>query len=110
MNSTYTNLNFYAFNNPLFFLVPMIAKIPNRKCAWHFMFEMAYPGLLLAYLERFDKNRSSIIYGATFIISYVLCTILWYVFNYFIPIALPFDLFTVPISMIFIILFSNRRG
>lgn len=30
MNSTYTNSNFYAFNNPLFFLIPLIAKIPNR--------------------------------------------------------------------------------
>lgn len=38
MNSTYTNFGFYAFNNPLFLLVPLIAKVPNRKCAWHFIF------------------------------------------------------------------------
>lgn len=71
---------------------------------------MAYPGLFLAYLVRFDKNRSSSIYGATFMISYVVCTIFWFVVNYFVPIALPFDLFTVPIAMVFIILFANRRG
>lgn len=71
---------------------------------------MAYPALFLAYLERFDKNRSSSIYGATFIICYVLCTLMWFVVNYLVPIALPFDLFTVPIAMVLIILFANRRG
>jgi hypothetical protein len=41
---------------------------------------------------------------------YVLCSILWFIVNYFVPIALPYDLFTVPIAMVLLVLFANRRG
>lgn len=71
---------------------------------------MAYPGMFLAYLERFDKNRSSTLYAPLFLICYALCSIAWFVVSCLVPFGLPYDLFTVPISMILLFLFANRRG
>lgn len=71
---------------------------------------MAYPGMFLAYLERFDKNRSSTLYAPIFIICYALCSIAWFIVSILVPFGLPYDLFTVPISMGLLLLFANRRG
>ena len=110
--ATKTSVNFQIdyVDNPLFLAAPLLAHIPNQRCVWYFLISMGYPGMFLAYLERFDKNRSSLIYSPTFLICYGVFSILWFVVGNFIKVPLPYDLFTVPISMVLLLLFANRRG
>lgn len=98
------------FGNPLFLACPNIIKIPNHNCSWYFILSMAYPGMFLAFLHRFDKNKAAHIYAPTFIVTYVICSLAWFVVGTLIKPPLPYDLFTVPISMLFLLLFANRRG
>lgn len=102
------NLNF--FSNPLFLMAPIWTRIPNQRCSWYFLVSMLYPGMLLAYLQRFDVNRSSLIYCPTFLICYGIFSIVWFIVGSSINIPLPYDVFTVPISMVLLVLFANRRG
>jgi hypothetical protein len=107
---TSAEVNVYFFNNPLFLTAPLLAPIPNLRCTWYFLLDMAYPGMFLSYLERFDKNRSSFIYTPTFLICYAIFSVVWFFVGTSIKIPLPFDVFTVPISMALLFLFANRRG
>lgn len=50
IRKTYFSTNINIFNNPLFLTAPIIAFIPNYRCAWYFILSMAYPGMFLAYL------------------------------------------------------------
>lgn len=103
-------LNLSNFNNPLFLVAPRIARVPNHKCSWYFLLTMAYPGMFLAYLERFDNNRSSLIYSPTFVVCYGVFSIIWFIIGSLIKAPLPYDLFTLPVSMVMLLLFANRRG
>jgi apolipoprotein N-acyltransferase len=71
---------------------------------------MAYPGIFLSYLERFDKNRSSKVYGLTFIISYTICSFVWFGVSIVVPFALPYTIFAYPLALVLLTLFANRRG
>lgn len=110
LDNTYQNAIYNFYNNPLFLITPNLTHIPNRKCTWYFVISMSFAGLLCAYLQRFDKNKSSIIYSTTFVVAYSIGAILWLVISIFVPISLPYDLFTVPGAIILLIIFANRRG
>jgi hypothetical protein len=38
------------FNNPLYLLAPIDARVVNVRCSWYLIIPMAYPGMLLAFL------------------------------------------------------------
>ena len=50
----FNDLILYIFNNPLFIFCPCINFIPNQTCSWFFISCIAYPGILLCYLDRVD--------------------------------------------------------
>jgi len=50
------------------------------------------------------------LYSPTFLVCYGIFSIAWFIVGSFVPIPLPYDLFTVPISMALLLLFANRRG
>lgn len=110
IDSSYTDGDYTYFNNPLFLIIPNLVDIPNRRCAWYFIVTMSYAGLLLSYLERFDRNRSSIIYGLTFIITYIIGTVAWFIITIFVAFPIPYELFSIPIALLLLAFFSNRRG
>lgn len=110
IDSAYLNQGYSYFNNPLFFMVPVIINIPNVKCNWISLITMSYPGFLLAYFSRYDKNISASIYVRIFLIWYSLGSLVWFIISNFTPFPLPYDLFTIPITLIFLLAFSNRRG
>lgn len=85
IDSSYDNNNIIYFNNPMFLLFPNITHIPNSKCAWYSLISMSYGGFFLCYLERFDRNKSSVIYSLTFIASYTIGSVIWLILSIFTP-------------------------
>lgn len=106
----FNNAMLTLFNNPLFLVSPDITHYPNRRCSWIFLFSMAYPGIFLCYLERFDKNRSSHVYLIIFLVCYTFCYLLFILISLNTSFTLPYDIMIIPMSLIFILLFANRRG
>lgn len=106
----FNNVILYIFNNPLFIFCPCINFTPNQNCSWFFISCIAYPGILLCYLDRVDSSRSSKIYSRVFIVTFSACSIIWLIVSEFAPFTLPFDLINSPISIAILCFFANRRG
>lgn len=110
IDSSYEDSSIIYFNNPMFLLFPNINRIPNSKCAWYSLLSMSYGGFFLAYLSRFDKNISSMVYSITFIGSYTFGSILWLIVSGLTPFLILYESFTIPISVALLLLFAYRRG
>lgn len=111
MNGVYfNNAMLTVFNNPLFLVMPALVHYPNRCCSWFFLFSIAYPGIVLSYLYRYDCSRSSKVYSVLFFIFYTLCLVAWVILDLHAAFTLPFNILTVPFSLLAILLYSNRRG
>lgn len=48
-------------------------------------------------------------YSTIFILCFIICSIIWFIVGMYVPFPLPYDIFTVPISVITLFLFANRR-
>ena len=53
------------------------------NCAWISFTSIAMPGLLVAYLHRFDKSRSTNIYLISSIIAYFIGSVIWNIVSSF---------------------------
>ena len=98
------------FNIPFFLQIPTINPVPNQKCSWLFISSLVYPGIVLSYLHRFDKCRSSNVYFIIFLVGYFLGSIVWTILCVISPFTLPFGIISEPITIVILILFSNRRN
>lgn len=74
------------------------------------MLSLVYPGMLLSYIRRFDHSRSSRVYTITFIVSFIVLSLVWSILNVVSPFIIPFNLMTIPVGLVIITLFSNRRN
>ena len=109
-NLSYNTELLNLFNNPFFLQIPTLNPVPNQKCSWLFISSLVYPGIVLAYLYRFDKCRSSSVYFFIFLAGYFIGSIIWTIVSVFSPFTLPFGTISEPTIIIIIILFSNRRN
>jgi hypothetical protein len=70
---------------------------------------MAYPGMVMAYLRRFDESRSSCVYSFIFLSSFSFFSFLYICVSYFAPFIPPFSLINTPLSIITVMAYANRR-
>lgn len=98
------------FNNPFFFQVPTINPVPNLKCSWLFISSLVYPGMVLSYLHRFDRCRSSYVYYTIFLVGYFTGSMIWVIISAVSTFTLPFGIVSEPIILLIVILYANRRN
>jgi len=96
-------------NNPYQFQIPVITRVYNQKCVWISITTIAFPGLLISYLRRFDKSRSTNIYFVTSIATYFLGSVVWWVVDTVSYYPVPFDAFCEPMMMLSFSLFAFKR-
>jgi hypothetical protein len=96
-------------NTPYQFQIPLIAPAYSQKCTWISITTIAFPGLLVSYLRRFDHSRSTRIYLITAVSTYFLGSLLWWLSDTFSYYPLPFDAFCQPIMIIAFTLFAFKR-
>lgn len=53
-NYYFNNIILTIFNNPFFIMCPTINFVPDQQCSWFFISCISAPGIILAYLRRFD--------------------------------------------------------
>jgi hypothetical protein len=106
----YNNAMLSIFNNSLFLVCPTISHYPNRRCSWYFLFSMAYPGILQCYFYRYDSSRSSKVYSYIFLVCYIVTLGGWIFVNIQTAFTLPYDLIVIPLTIIVVVLYANRRG
>jgi hypothetical protein len=100
---------FIAINNPFQFQIPSITPTYNLNCSWVAITSISFPGLLVAYLHRFDKSRATNIYLLSTIVAYFLGAILWNVVNAFSRYPIPFDGVCEPFMIVSLVLMAFNR-
>jgi hypothetical protein len=93
--STLRSQNFvvyFLFTNdtPFQFQIPVISHTYSLNCSWISVTSIFLPGLLVSYLRRFDKCRTTHIYLITTVGSYFLGSLLWNVINIFSNTPIPY--------------------
>lgn len=96
-------------NTPYQFQIPLIKPAYAQKCTWISITTIAFPGLLVSYLRRFDQSRSTRIYLVTAVSTYFLGSLIWWVSDTFSYFPLPFDAFCQPIMIIAFTMFAFKR-
>jgi len=71
--------------------IPTINPVYAQKCAWLPFTSVAFPGMLLSYLRRFDTSRSTYVYILTSTALFLAGAVAWF-FTTLSPINLPFGL------------------
>ena len=104
----YNSLFINNFNYPVELQIPTINPVYGQKCAWLPFTSIAFPGMLLAYLRRFDTSRNTYVYIITSSILFFLGAISWY-FTTLGPVALPFGLISWPCMFGLVCVFAYRR-
>lgn len=91
-------------------MCPIINYVPNQQCSWFFIGCIAYPGILLSYLRRFDENNGSRIYTTIFIIAFILSSLVWIGIGFLTPFTIPYDMINSPICLTVVVIFAKKRG
>jgi len=67
----------YTLNSPFQFQMPVITPTYGISCTWISTTSIFLPGLLVAFLHRFDKSRATNIYIISSITAYFLGSVIW---------------------------------
>lgn len=105
----YNNFFLNNINTPFQLQVPLISPDYSQKCSWISVTTIAFPGILISYLRRFDQSRLTNIYLITSICTYFLGSILWWIADTFSYYPVPFDAFCEPVMMGAFSLFAFKR-
>lgn len=81
-----------SVNNPFQFQMPTIIPTYSQNCVFVSITSIFLPGLLVSYLRRFDRCRTTNIYLITTVSCYFFGSILWNFINIFSAYPIPFDL------------------
>lgn len=100
---------FIGINNPFQFQIPTISPTYNLNCSWVAITSISFPGLLIAYLHRFDKSRSTNIYMISTIVAYFFGAILWNIVNAISRYPIPFDGVCEPFMILTLIFMAFNR-
>ena len=65
------------FESPIVIVFPSITPELYRRCAWLPVTALIIPGMILSYLRRFDKSRSSLIYLLVGYFSFYFGSLVW---------------------------------
>lgn len=107
--------NDYAseLSSPLFLMVPDLINNLFKKCSWLPVIDIIIPGVLLAYLRRYDENFDSGWGGVYTVIgntSFILGTIIWILLEALYPYSIPFSFITYVFLFASILLTSLKRN
>ena len=100
----------YTLNSPYEFQMPAITPTFGINCTWISTTSIFLPGLLVAFLHRFDKSRSTNIYIISSITSYFFGSIIWNIICTFSRIPLPFDAICPPFVLLTISFMARRSS
>lgn len=107
--NAFSDYNLYSANTPYQFQIPQLVPSYGQKCTWVSITTIAFPGLLVSYLRRFDQSRSTRIYLTTAVATYFLGSTVWWIASSFSYYSLPFDAFCEPIMIVAFTLFAFKR-
>ena len=77
LGTSYNNLLINSINAPFEFQFPTINPVLLQKCAWLPITAVAYPGMLLSYLRRFDSSRNTHVYLIIGVVIFVIGSFIW---------------------------------
>lgn len=89
---SYNSLFINDYNYPLEMQVPTINPVYYQKCAWLPINSLAYPGMLLSFLRRFDSSRNTTLYLILATITFFIGGVAWMFISIASPVNLPFGL------------------
>jgi hypothetical protein len=92
-HNQYSSYALFQAETPYQFQIPLITPTYGQRCTWVSITTIAFPGLLVSYLRRFDQSRSTRIYLITAIATYFLGSVIWWIADAFSYYPLPFDAF-----------------
>jgi len=98
-----------SVNNPFQFQMPLIIPTYSQKCVFVSITSIFLPGLLVSYLRRFDRCRTTNIYLITTITSYFFGSIIWNLLNIFSSSPIPFDIIVETLMIITFSAFAFKR-
>ena len=107
---SYNNTILDYFNFPFELQLPTINAVYNQKCSWLPITSIAYPGIVMAYMKRFDASRDTYLYlficGLTFLIG----SIVWMFISIISPFSIPFGLIAETAMIGLVALFAWKRN
>lgn len=71
--------------------MPVITPTYGVNCTWISTTSIFLPGLLVAFLHRFDKSRATNIYLISSLVAYFVGSIIWNIISSFSKATIPFD-------------------
>jgi hypothetical protein len=98
-----------SVNNPLQFQMPLIIPSYNQKCVFVSITSIFLPGLLVSYLRRFDRCRTTNIYLIATISCYFVGSLIWNLINIFSSYPIPFDLIVQTLMILAFSAFAFKR-
>jgi hypothetical protein len=99
----------FQASTPFQLQFPLLTPAYGGTCRLVSITTIAFPGLLVSYLRRFDQSRSTRIYLVTAISTYFLGSVVWWIASTFSYYPLPFDAFCEPMMIIAFTLFAFKR-
>lgn len=106
---SYNGLFINKYNCPILIQIPTINPVIDQKCGWVPITAVIYPGMLFAYLRRFDTSRNTKVYLVTTTVLFLVGSIAWAFINTASPVSLPFGCISFPCMFGLICLFAFRR-
>lgn len=107
---SYNNYIVNILQNPTIIVMPSITRELYRQCAWLPITSVLFPGLLLSYLRRFDRSRSTHLYFYIGLISFYAGSFLWMIVDMETVHSLPFSIFSEPLTLVILCVHSYRRN
>lgn len=89
--------------------MPTITPTYRANCVWISFTSIALPGLLMAYLHRFDKSRATNIYVISSLIAYFMGSFIWNILISFSRQDIPFDAVCPPFVLLTLVFMAFNR-
>lgn len=96
-------------NNPFLLQMSIFTPSYSQNCVFISILSIFLPGLMVSYLRRFDRCRTTNIYLITTVTTYFVGSLLWNLINIFSNTPIPFDLIVQGIMIIAFSLFAFKR-
>ena len=96
-------------NGIIMLQIPTINVVYGQKCSWISIISIAYQGIVLSYLRRFDTSRNTRIYYIIGVTVLSIGSLIWLLITLGSPINLPFGIITDPLTIILVFCFAYRR-
>jgi hypothetical protein len=99
----------FKINNPFQLQLPTLSHVFSINCSWISITSIYLPGLLVAYLHRFDMSRATNIYLISSVLAYFLGSVIWNLVSAVTRAPVPFDAVCPPFVLLTLSFMAYNR-